>query len=60
MSKAVKFIKEVRLELSKVVWPTRAETIRLTILVIFASLLIGLYVGGLDILFVRIVDSLLR
>lgn len=54
------FIEEVRTELSKVVWPTRKETIRLTLLVIVVSLTVGFFIGGLDILFVTLVDNLLR
>ncbi len=37
-------------ELKKVTWPTRVETIRLTTVVIVVSLIIGLYVGIIDIL----------
>ena len=37
-------------ELKKVSWPTRAETIRLTSVVIFISLIIGLYIGIIDFL----------
>lgn len=60
MKTALKFIDEVKIELSKVVWPTRKETIRLTLLVIVVSLAVGFFIGGLDIVFVRIVDTLLR
>ncbi len=55
-----KFIDEVKLELSKEVWPTKKETVRLTLLVIGISLFVGLLIGFLDIVFVKIVDSLLR
>ena len=44
----VTFIKEVRTELAKVIWPNRQETIKLTLVVILVSLGIGLYIGGLD------------
>jgi len=37
-------------ELKKVTWPTRAETIRLTIVVVVISLIIGLYIGIIDFL----------
>ena len=37
-------------ELKKVTWPTRKETVRLTLVVIAISLIIGLYIGIIDIL----------
>ena len=40
-------------ELKKVSWPTRAETVRLTTIVIGVSLIIGLYVGIIDILLTK-------
>lgn len=36
-------------EMKKVSWPSRAETIRLTTIVIIVSLIIGIYVGIIDI-----------
>jgi len=35
-------------ELKKVTWPTRENTIRLTLVVIGISLIIGLYIGIID------------
>lgn len=52
------FIKEVRTELAKVTWPTRPETIRLTIIVIAISVGVGLYLGGLDMLFTQMLRLL--
>ena len=49
----VKFFKEVISELKKVTWPTRAETIRLTVTVIGISIAVGLFVGGLDAVLVK-------
>jgi preprotein translocase subunit SecE len=52
------FIKEVRNEIAKVTWPTRAETIRLTIIVIAISVVVGCYLGGLDLLFTQMLKLL--
>ena len=52
------FINEVRTELAKVTWPTRPETIRLTIIVIAISVGVGLYLGGLDMLFTQLLKLL--
>ena len=50
------FLKEVRQELGKVIWPTRAETVRLTLIVIGVSVAVGLFIGALDIIFVQIMS----
>jgi len=54
------FLRETRDELKKVVWPTRQETIRLTMVVIVVSLLVGLFLGGLDFLFVKIMGLIVK
>ena len=55
-----RFITEVVNELKKVTWPTRQETIKLTVVVIALSLIVGVYIGGLDALFVRIQTLLFK
>jgi len=40
-------------ELKKVSWPSRGETIRLTSIVIGVSLIIGFYIGIIDILLAK-------
>lgn len=47
----VEFLKEVRIELKKVTWPTRQETIKYTAVVIGFSLAVAAFLGGLDFLF---------
>ncbi len=54
MKSVATFFSEVRSELSKVTWPTRHEVVRLTLIVFAVSAIIGLYVGGLDYIFTRI------
>ena len=48
MSKVFQFFRDVRLELSKVVWPSRSETIRYTITVIVFSIVIAAILGAAD------------
>ena len=43
--------REVRSEMKKVVWPTREETIRLTVVVILVSLVISIILALSDFLF---------
>ena len=47
-------------ELKKVSWPTRKQTIRLTLVVVGASLIIGLYIGIIDILLTKGLDILTK
>ncbi len=54
------FLGEVRSELEKVVWPTRAETIRLTVVVILVSVTVGLLISGLDITFTKVVELVVK
>ncbi len=54
------FIGEVREELKKVTWPSRKEVIRLTLVVIIISLIIGMYVGALDIAFAKFLEFLTK
>jgi preprotein translocase subunit SecE len=54
------FIIETKDELQKVVWPTRNEVIRLTLVVITVSLAVGLYIGGLDFLFTKLTELIIK
>lgn len=56
----IQFIKEVITELKKVTWPTRRETIKLTAMVIIISVVVGMFVGGLDIVLVKITSVVLH
>jgi preprotein translocase subunit SecE len=49
-AKLTKFLKEVRVELKKVSWPSRQETIKYTLIVIGVSLAVAVFLGGLDFL----------
>lgn len=45
------FLKESRVELQKVTWPSRQDTVRYTLTVIVISAAMALFLGGLDYLF---------
>jgi preprotein translocase subunit SecE len=47
------YFKESKEELSKVTWPTRKQTIEMTIVVIVVVLLVGSYLGGIDYLLTK-------
>jgi preprotein translocase subunit SecE len=47
----VQFVREVRGELRKVAWPTRAEVRNYSIIVLVAVVILTAYVSGLDYVF---------
>ncbi|MCX6792228.1 MAG: preprotein translocase subunit SecE [Candidatus Gottesmanbacteria bacterium] len=55
-----RFLREVVAELKKVTWPTREETVKLTVVVIVISILVGAFIGGLDSLFLRATTLLFK
>ena len=56
----VQFVKEVQHELKKVTWPTRAETVKLTGVVIIISLIVAFFIGGLDTGLLKLTSMLYR
>ncbi len=56
----VVFLKETRDELKKVVWPTRDEVIRLTSVVIIVSVLVGVFLGGIDYILTNLLTLLIK
>lgn len=59
-ARPVQFIKEARIELAKVVWPTRQETIKLTVLVIVITLAVGAFIGGIDYVLSQVLKLLVK
>lgn len=60
MSKPISFLKEVQSELKQVVWPKREEVVRLTLIVITISVIIGAYIGALDFVFTKTIEFILK
>ena len=57
IEKISKFLKEVKMEIKKVNWPTRQETIRYTLIVVAVSLVVAGFLGGLDLIFLRLLNQ---
>lgn len=51
MNRVASFLKESKIELKKVTWPTREDAIRHTVVVIILSLVIAAFLGTLDKIF---------
>jgi preprotein translocase subunit SecE len=54
--KLITLLKEVRLEMKKVNWPTREQTIKYTLTVIGVCLAVAIYLGGLDFLYTNLLN----
>ena len=54
------FIRQVRAETAKVVWPTRKETVTTAIMVVIMTSMLAFFFFGTDSLFSTIVQFLLR
>lgn len=46
----IRFLREVKIEMKRVSWPTKKDVRNYTIIVIVLSVLVGVYLGGLDLL----------
>lgn len=60
MNHALQFLKEVGVELSKVVWPSKEQTVKLTIMVITVTIAVGLFIGGMDFILAQVSSLLFR
>ena len=56
---SLRFISESSRELQRVTWPTREETMRLTLMVIAVAVAIGAFLFVVDLVFARIMDVIL-
>ena len=53
------FIRQVRAETAKVVWPTRKETVTTAVMVLIMTTMLAVFFFGVDALFSAIVKFLL-
>ena len=59
LAKTRNFFEEVKLELEKVTWPTRKETLGTTWVVVVIVLLISLYLGACDLVLNKLMRLIL-
>lgn len=55
-----RFIGEVQVEFSKIVWPDKKVTMGLTGIVVVLTVVVAAYLGTVDMLLGKVVSSLLR
>ena len=56
---AINFAKEARMEIRKVVWPTRKETVQTSLIVIAATVFMTLVIWGVDSIYMMIHQMIL-
>ena len=59
LAKAKIFFDEVKIELGKVTWPTRKETVATTWVVVVIIFLISLYLGACDVVLAKLMKYIL-
>ncbi|NTV30791.1 preprotein translocase subunit SecE [candidate division WWE3 bacterium] len=60
MKTVIGFFQDVYAELKKVSWPSRAETIKMTTLVIIATVVVGAYVGVIDFGLTKVIETFIQ
>jgi preprotein translocase subunit SecE len=60
IDKGIQFLREVKVELKKVVWPTRKQTIGSTIVVLILVIIIALFLGLIDMGLSSLVQIVLK
>ncbi len=60
LDKAKQFFREVRVEMKKVTWPSRKETIASTSIVLITVFVVGFYLGIVDLGLSRLIKILLE
>ncbi|OGY59536.1 MAG: preprotein translocase subunit SecE [Candidatus Colwellbacteria bacterium RIFCSPLOWO2_01_FULL_48_10] len=59
MSRLKNFINESRQEFGRINWPTRAETVKMVLMVIGISAVVSLFLGAVDLGFVEFIRYIL-
>jgi preprotein translocase subunit SecE len=60
MSKVTQFFSEVKAELSKVVWPSKEQTLKYTATVIVFSVLVAVVLGAADYLLIKVLEKVVN
>ena len=60
MGKIIRFLVEVKNELAKVVWPTRKETIKYTVIVLVFSVVVAFILGATDYGLLKLFEVIIK
>jgi preprotein translocase subunit SecE len=53
-----RYFRESRIELRKVTWPSREQTVNLTLVVVVVCVVIALFLGGIDYVFASLIKDI--
>jgi preprotein translocase subunit SecE len=56
----INYLNEVKIELSKVIWPKKEEVVKLTLVVIIVSSVVAAYLGLLDYGLTKLLELLVN
>ena len=56
MTSPAQFIRQVKQEVAKITWPSRADTMRGTVMVIVVSVVLAAFLFCVDLFFARVVS----
>ncbi|SKA08429.1 preprotein translocase subunit SecE [Selenihalanaerobacter shriftii] len=59
IDKIKRFLREVKAELKKVNWPNQEVLLSYTAVVIVTVLLVAIFIGGVDLLFTKVITPLI-
>lgn len=59
LNKITSFFKEIGLEMKKVTWPTKKDTLMNTVTVILISVAFAIFLGGLDIIIRDLIQKII-
>ena len=60
ISKPLNFLREVKVELGKVAWSTRQELLASTIVVIVVTIILGFFIGAIDLVLSKLLTLLFK
>jgi preprotein translocase subunit SecE len=60
IDKSMQFLREVKIELKKVTWPTRQQTMSSTVVVIILVIIIGVFLGLVDVILSALIRVVLQ
>ncbi len=60
IARVQEFFREVLLEFKRVTWPNRQELVNSTVIVIVVTLVLAVFLGGVDISLTKVVERILR
>jgi len=60
MTSPLVYLQQTYDELKKVIFPSRSDVVKLTVIVLIISVIVGAYIGALDYIFVKITETILK